>query len=1150
MSAVETSNATATNATATNATAAEDVFFPPAPSPPPPGNITDPDVVWCLVNATEQPHGWVHSPPPAPPGGYEPPSPIAPPLPPYATPASPPPPPAPPDVTLNLTYPPSPPPPMYLVWQPCEDAAPPPPADTALFGLFDYADATHQLYAALLVLAALFLCFRARAKRFVKRLSRRRRALSFEQAVRRHASLKKVKAVFDDMEARHKAETGDYDSDDSAYYRVKVLGIRDSKRDNEKSVKEEKALEKAIKNLRRRKRRRKKTWREYLAGRAAVWRGRFAAAARVASYLGQRARRVCRRRARDSDSDSDDDSDSDSDDDEKAGDGDEKGKGGKQKEETFSSSSSDEEDGGDARRDADVGGDTKEFQDMFRLTGQSEWEERLMSLVDIDGNGNIDFKEFTVGMGILGAPPDPYLASRDSVAQRRVAKTEDPEERTHADVLRFCADSPRFADFVFQMLDVGGRGVVSRNEILSVTSRFARYVETRVLREFRRDLRVDRRRRRHALSSAARDAAERAVLAALERDRLGEMDEGEDDATTTTSYGYGSSWDSDDSYDDSDDSSETSADDRTSRSSARGSEGRSRRGDGSTTDAGSEADEETLRLERERRISVVVKGVARTCVREEHDARFHAPAHAAYRPAGDVGSDFWKSGKGADAGGARAVAEELDRLIAWHEAEAEAESEAFSKRDVADDAESNAESNAESRFHQIPFAEIRRTATARRRATVAAARALVADASARLFSEHAALIAPAAFRAFVAAFPEPFAPALEMFRTFEHYLRPAADVVKAVPALRLDVLRARRSAQTWREEQEPAWFFVEPARETRPRPGLASSVDAARDARLGKRAGEGPSLEAILEADIDVELGRARRETTRDEKDPAVLAELCRLGAAKGADRAADAARHSLRAARDSGAFRVSGVSVGSRASTREALMDAAERRRNAISRLGGRDDKPAAAEVADDTASVAFGLDGEERSFARRPVGPRALGRAHALALTAQMRVRDLRNLARCSPADAVSTLAEVSLRARLVALRTLAPADAARVLAAMAPEARAEAEAGLDPETVGLAPRLVGSTPEEPPLPEYDSVQRAPGSKENREGDASAKVSRREGFEDAFAASNDSRRAALEVLEVLDDSETYVYMGDVEGEGGWTRDDGAATNGSDDFV
>ena len=46
---------------------------------------------------------------------------------------------------------------------------------------------------------------------------------------------------------------------------------------------------------------------------------------------------------------------------------------------------------------------------------------------------------------------------------------------------------------------------------------------------------------------------------------------------------------------------------------------------------------------------------------------------------------------------------------------------------------------------------------------------------------------------------------------------------------------------------------------------------------------------------------------------------------------------------------------------------------------------------------------------------------------------------------------------------------------------------------------------------------------------------------------AAQDSRRAALEVL---DDSETYVYMGDVENEGGWTRDDGAVTNGSDDFV
>ena len=322
MSAVETSdatatNATATNATATNATAAEDVFFPPAPSPPPPGNITDPDVVWCLVNATEQPHGWVHSPPPAPRrvrASVADRSAVASVRHARVAPAA--------TGTAGChaqpdARPPSPPPPMYLVWQPCEDAAPPPPADTTLFGLFDYADATHQLYAALLALAALFLCFRARAKRFVKRLSRRRRALSFEQAVKRHASLKKVKAVFDDMEARHKAETGDYDSDDSAYYRVKVLGIQTER--NEKSVKEE-----------RRWRRPSRTCAAGSGGKtwpvprrcAAVWRA--ASAARVASYLG--ARGVCRRRARDSDSDSDDDSDSDSDDDEQAGDGDEKGR--------------------------------------------------------------------------------------------------------------------------------------------------------------------------------------------------------------------------------------------------------------------------------------------------------------------------------------------------------------------------------------------------------------------------------------------------------------------------------------------------------------------------------------------------------------------------------------------------------------------------------------------------------------------------------------------------------------------------------------------------------------------------------------------------------------------------------------------------------
>jgi hypothetical protein len=152
-------------------------------------------------------------------------------------------------------------------------------------------------------------------------------------------------------------------------------------------------------------------------------------------------------------------------------------------------------------------------------------------------------------------------------------------------------------------------------------------------------------------------------------------------------------------------------------------------------------------------------------------------------------------------------------------------------------------------------------------------------------------------------------------------------------------------------------------------------------------------------------------------------------------------------------------------------------------------------------------------------------------------MRVRDLGNLARSSPADAAAALTETSLKARVVALRMLAPADAAAVLAAMAPEARAEAEEGLDPETVGRARSIAleGASREEP-SPSRDG--KGPST-----DDAGSRLV---GF-GTFAA-QDSRRAALEVL---DDSETYVYMGDVEGEGGWTRDDGtAATGGSDEFV
>ena len=396
-------------------------------------------------------------------------------------------------------------------------------------------------------------------------------------------------------------------------------------------------------------------------------------------------------------------------------------------------------------------------------------------------------------------------------------------------------------------------------------------------------------------------------------------------------------------------------------------------------------------------------------------------------------------------------------------------------------------------------------------------------------------MAPKAFRAFIARFPEPFAPALEMFRTFEHYLDPAADVVASVPSLRLDALRARRAAQIWREEQEPAWFFAAPV-EAPPR-------------RAGPSAGrpggdENASLEAILEADLDIELGNAPRETPRDEKDPEVLAELTRLGAATAA--APDAAR-----ARASAAFGASGVSEGSRASAREALAEVSERRRNVISGIGGRSDKPAAAEVRDHTASVSYRLDGEARAGApKRPLGPRALGRGHAAALSAQMRVRDLGHLARDAPGEAVAALEKVSLRARLVALRALAPADAARVLAATAPEARAEAERGLDPETVARARRLIAGGSEaasdDPSRPRDAFESRLPLRETERDGSPNAKEkSRWTGF--GARAALDARRAALEAL---DDSETYVYVGDVENRGGWTRDEDAAIDGSDAFV
>ena len=188
MSAVETSdatatNATATNATATNATAAEDVFFPPAPFAPPPG--TSPTPTWC--GARER-HGAAARMGAQPAAGaarrvrasVADRSAVASVRHARVAPAA--------TGTAGCHAQPDVPPVAAAADVPGVAAVRGRGAAAArghhAVRAFDYADATHQLYAALLALAALFLCFRARAKRFVKRLSRRRRALSFEQAVK------------------------------------------------------------------------------------------------------------------------------------------------------------------------------------------------------------------------------------------------------------------------------------------------------------------------------------------------------------------------------------------------------------------------------------------------------------------------------------------------------------------------------------------------------------------------------------------------------------------------------------------------------------------------------------------------------------------------------------------------------------------------------------------------------------------------------------------------------------------------------------------------------------------------------------------------------------------------------------------------------
>ena len=987
---------------------------------------------------------------------------------------------------------------MFQVWQPCDDPVPPPEPDIALLGIFDYTDITQQMYTSLIVLALISLCCRNRVKRFLKaQRHARRKKVTFEQEVKRHLNLMKVKAVFDDMEQRHKAETGEYDSDDSAYYRFKVLGIRESKKDKDKSAREERALQKAMKNLRRKRRKRRVKWGEYLEVKYKLWRGRVLFLVRVGFMVKNGLVSVCRRRSKnDSDSESDKDGDSDSDEDAK-----------KNANDDEISSSSDDGDGeeGDA-----VAGDTSEFQEMFHLTGQSEWEERIMSLIDIDGNGNIDFREFTVGMGILGTAPDPYLVRFDPPNTRKVKTMEDPDFETHGQLLKFCAQSPRFQDFVFQMLDVGGCGFVLKSEIISVVDRFARYVEGVVLKELRHDLKVERRRRRNVLSVAAREAVER-VLLEQENLKLAV----DDDSDSSSDESFASSYNSYDSSYGSYSSSDSGYTNSTNMNT--GTDG------GGSTAASSEIQEQhenVLAEKKERFINQQVQQTLQAAIDEEKEARFFSKEYQTYKPPLDVdGLNTYRN---------RSASDELDDLMRWHA------EETAKKLQIEKDNKGVGYISEEE--HVPSAAEVRLAAIERRRVKIANVRALVAKAAKTLRNDFPDTLDPTTFRRFTVLVPEPFAPAFELFRTFEHFLQPAAYVLKSVPALALDAKRARLSAQQWRKEQNPEWFFSVPESER-----MLGGDDN------NKKKDMKQLIKKQIADDVNVELGlgNKRREKPRDDRDPDVLTELAGLGLASNKERLKKVVAVT-RMQRDS--FNFTGGSNAYRGQAKGVLRDFADKRRTGSSKLGGRDDKPAAADVEDASASVSVRLDGAERLRSRRRLGPRALGRGHTVQLSVQMRIRDLAHLARSVPGDAAFALSEVSLRARRVALRMLAPRDAALVLNAMDSDTRELAMKGLDPETMRIAEEAMQSVlPVEVSAPDKRvalgdvDVNVSNDNVETYQPYSNASPSKFTSF-----AAQDSARTAHQHL----DEKTYVYMGDVEGGGGWEQETNGPAQGSDEFV
>ena len=529
--------------------------------------------------------------------------------------------------------------------------------------------------------------------------------------------LKRAKRTFEAMEekARRDAEdaagapAGGYDSDDSEFGH-KVMGTR---------------------------RKRKLTWEEWaidLATRAMEEAKKRLLAALV-KYAGWKVKKKRRKEAE--------------------GDGDEEGSG------SDSDSEEEEEEYADHSRD--------EFQQMFGLTGESEWEERLLALMDSDGNGTIDYKEFVVGLGILGTPAE---GSPDDAAP-----------------------AGTFANFCFKLIDVGEEdgeeGYVSREEVLSVIWRYVRFVEAETIERLE------------------------ALRAKENVRRLGDL-RGPTDAASEGDPGA------------------------------------------STRDAAADV---------------------------EAGLPPPAPRHAdrmMYRPNQDHARAF----------AARRTA--LEELTSWAEEEAMRREARLSGRDEAD-------------------ARAFRDA-ARWRAAVAGVRRRMSDAAATLRARYPARITPREFARIVTDIPEPFRPADALYRKFKPYLRACAYVVRVVPGLKLEELRAAHSAAVWREEQNPAWAFEAIAKK-RHNDGDGIEVEAAATGEATRRpraSSRGPSTR----------LGTS----SADQRDPELLAELAGMARSR-----ASAAYVPSRARRGNDAKNASALtataSVGDRSAEMRVGRDGAVRR-------------------------------------------------------------------------------------------------------------------------------------------------------------------------------------------------------------------------------